>query len=86
MTDTFEMPEHRCPFCGSLHDHATNTTTEAKPNAGDVSICFDCTSIGVFDENGSVRKPTEEEKAVFLADSRVQTVIAARTFQLAGLL
>jgi len=52
-----------CPSCGHIIDGYTSSELDnASPKTGDVSICWYCGEIMVFDGNPlSVRKPTTED-------------------------
>lgn len=51
-----------CPVCGYNIDSASAIDgVDAIPQPGDVSICFDCTSYLIFDENIKSRVLTVDE-------------------------
>lgn len=63
-----------CPFCGSLHTRASATANPAEARApvdGDVTLCFACGELAVFDAavSGGLRKPTTAEYDQIAADS-----------------
>lgn len=58
---TTRMPPTDCPECGKLLDGAAAPGSDAEPKAGDFSICFGCQFIHVFNEDLSLRAPTEED-------------------------
>jgi hypothetical protein len=58
----FEL-ETICPYCGrrnELHAEATGPDGRA-PKPGDVTICWGCVGVCIFDENMALRLPTDEE-------------------------
>ncbi|HKD76054.1 MAG TPA: hypothetical protein VKB76_11190 [Ktedonobacterales bacterium] len=44
---------------------------DAAPDAGDFSVCIGCASVLVFNDRFTVRKPTDAELAIALADKDV---------------
>lgn len=58
-----------CPVCNyTLDAHSATDDSADLPRSGDVSICFGCTSILIFEVkegNIDVRIPTEEEHKKF---------------------
>ena len=51
-----------CPICGFvLNAMSTTDMDSSQPESGDVSICFNCTSYLIFDENFKVRLLTVDE-------------------------
>lgn len=52
----------QCPNCkAELEEHQATDLSNSRPTPGDVSICFGCHHIGVYDENLAIREPTDEE-------------------------
>ena len=56
---TTEMPGEPCPECGDKLDRATSPKGET-PEPGDVSICFNCGTILVFDDKLVSKRPDDE--------------------------
>ena len=56
--------EARCPCCNNLMDAHTVVSTDNKyqPSPGDVSICFYCGAINLYDEELNIKIMTEEEQ------------------------
>lgn len=54
-----------CRECGKSLDTATNIKEDAPPQAGCLSLCAYCGTIGVFEDDRLVREPTEAEMAEF---------------------
>lgn len=50
-----------CSNCGKNFEMATPVDGHGKAEKGAISICFKCGQIGVFQEDLTVRKITEEE-------------------------
>lgn len=74
-----EMPTI-CPFCGQHHDAATHTGgTNSEPDDGDVTLCFGCGRICIFDSDsyGGLRKPTKKEQRAIGRDERVSELVTA---------
>lgn len=56
---------------------------EVNPQPGDLSICSNCGEIGIFEDNFTVRHPTDEEFAQLKASpiwDLVRTVSAAAAY------
>lgn len=73
-----------CPSCAALLDAATGVGHEGGPKPGDLSICFNCGELNLFDESLQVRTADAMELLHFqLSDDwpmiqRAQTLIKAR--------
>lgn len=53
-----------CPYCLRKNDtHAPTEPDHVPPSEGDVSICWKCHNLGIFREDGTVRKTSPEEDA-----------------------
>jgi len=61
MFDSFEMKPQACPACGYLMDRSAPITGTASPEEGDVSICFHCSAINLFDAAGALHLASDEE-------------------------
>ena len=60
-----------CPSCGAKHEAITNVEArDVLPDNGDVSICFRCGEICIFDDKayGGMRKPTKKEQREIARD------------------
>jgi hypothetical protein len=70
-----------CPFCGFNNELATMVDGNSKPENGDLSICFQCVRVSVFDDTlvTGVRKPTQSEQIEIALDNNVLN--AVRTLQ-----
>ena len=61
------IPHHACPVCGYTAEAATslasmtNDTPVPQPSAGDISVCFGCGAIGVFDAQMKLTIPDDGE-------------------------
>lgn len=69
------MAPYQCPVCRSRLDAATNLTGKTAPTDGDVSICFDCSSIVVFTADLKLRLPTDDELLVYVKDERITRIV-----------
>lgn len=69
---TTELPPSACPYCGGKIEAHTGIGRAVEPKPGDVSICFGCAGVLVFDVELRPRLPTIAETARFDADERVQ--------------
>jgi hypothetical protein len=66
-----------CPFCGELHEAVSRARSNTDyPDDGDVTLCFGCGQICVFDSNSAdgLRKPTKREQRDFDRDQRIREV------------
>jgi|HubBroStandDraft_2_1064218.scaffolds.fasta_scaffold45328_2 hypothetical protein len=51
-----DIPPHTCPVCKRVNDAVTcPTDSTARPSTGDISICFTCGSISVFEADFTLR-------------------------------
>lgn len=50
-----------CSNCGKNFEMATPADGQSNPRKGSVSICFGCGQIGVFQEDLTVKKITDED-------------------------
>lgn len=60
-----------CPHCDRLNTQHSALEPDAKPDPGDVSLCWKCGGLAIFTENG-VRKPTDDEEAEFSTDPDIK--------------
>lgn len=74
--------ERHCPTCNYLCDGQTGVGNDSTPSAGDLSVCFKCGEISIFDDSElGLRKPTDAEHAEALTYPeiiRVRHVISQR--------
>ena len=64
----------RCPYCGDTFPLATSIREdEAVPKSGDISLCFTCGRVSIFDISvaGGARPPNEQEATEIAADGDV---------------
>jgi len=52
--------KHHCPVCKTTLTAATGVDTDAKPEAGDISICYKCGEILTFTTRLTHKKMSEE--------------------------
>jgi hypothetical protein len=73
--------ETHCPRCGRGNPLHSGKHSDDVPVAGDVSICFKCRTVGVFDTGpfGAllVRLPTAEEQQQIDSDPQVKRALGA---------
>lgn len=82
LAKTERMSSHRCLNCSESNDaasgvvdkHARNTL---KPRPGDVTLCFYCGHVMMFDNDMSFRELTKEEKMHAATDQRLLAARAA---------
>lgn len=58
--ETFRTPKRAAPCCGKVLDAATGTD---RPSPADVSVCFECGSLLVFNDDLTLRILTAPELA-----------------------
>ncbi len=58
-----EMPFTTCPVCNHVLTRATNAGTgiDSKPEPGDYTVCIYCHFLLVFNDDYSLRTPTEKD-------------------------
>ncbi len=62
MKKATNTPLQRCPSCGYRMNAATHVRGEAVPRPGDLSLCWGCGTVLIFDEAlRSVLPPTDFE-------------------------
>lgn len=54
-------PRCKCPSCGYILDAATNIGGKQSPSYGDISICYNCCGICVYDVGLMLRAATPDE-------------------------
>lgn len=71
-----KVPSCTCSKCGAKLNQATSTTELfAAPKCGDISICFYCGNVGIYQQDLSV-ETMNEEQAAYVRD-RLPKVYAA---------
>jgi hypothetical protein len=59
---TARTPPRACVNCGQLIDAATSPTApKARPKAGDISVCFYCRHVQIFNSDLTLRELTDQE-------------------------
>jgi len=70
-----------CPFCGEEHEAVTAARENASsiPDDGDVSICFKCGKVSLFDRaaDGGVRRPTKKEQRDLNRSENLREILLA---------
>lgn len=66
-----EVPESTCCECGHRFTHASGP---CKPSPGDYTLCIECTSLNIFADDLTVRRPTIEEYCTAAASSELQAL------------
>jgi hypothetical protein len=52
---------NKCISCGEITNKHSGITTIKQPEPGDISICFKCAFVGVYEEDLTIRALTAEE-------------------------
>lgn len=58
---SYKVPVSYCPECQTKLDHATSITKDMV-DSNDISLCIECGSVSIFDDDLRLRKPTKDEK------------------------
>jgi hypothetical protein len=63
MSEPFPLHSHPhvCPWCHEEMPNVSGMNTKERPTEGAVSLCIQCGEWAVFQGNGSLRKPTDDE-------------------------
>ena len=61
MIESYHTPEASCANCGEQLDVADSVTGGRAPEPGDISVCFYCHHVMIYDQKGKPRNPTDEE-------------------------
>ena len=69
--DSVRTTQCKCPICWKKLDAATATQKGTKPKAGDATVCICCGALLVFNDDLTVRLPTDEENDIMRFDERV---------------
>ena len=83
--DEYKAPVCKCPGCGAPNDRAS-TSGELRgsgpfetrgPSGGDVTMCITCGFVCVFNDDLSLRKPSDEEMKTIEGDVRIAAMSKA---------
>lgn len=74
---TKTAPGNSCWNCGHVLTGATDPLGDKVPQEGNVSICVECASLGIFLADLSIRKPTlaEEEEIMKSPQARAYVLL-----------
>lgn len=76
--DIFDS-EVTCIKCGERQDKASEAIGNGTgPQAGDVSVCWDCGHVAIYDDNMKLREMTEDENEHVMSDPNVLSLLKAR--------
>jgi hypothetical protein len=68
---------NKCPICSYQHEaHTSMTGAKQTPDAGDVSFCFNCNTMFVFNAELNLVIPTAKELAEIEADEKLMRNIS----------
>ncbi|MBY0559895.1 hypothetical protein [Hyphomicrobium sp.] len=73
---SIETPPNRCPVCGEVNELTTGVGA-ARPAEGDLSLCFSCGTLSIFNADLTIRPPTEAEQAELNASPQVRAAVEA---------
>jgi len=63
-----------CPHCNKFQDQATGKKN-TRPRPGDVSICWKCFELGIYEQDLSLRKPSEIELQELLENPSIKEAL-----------
>lgn len=66
------LPASACPRCGHVMDCATPMFGDARPQAGDVTVCIRCAQLCAYEPSMTLRALTDEEFIELPLDMRTQ--------------
>lgn len=71
--------ETTCPHCGRVNDCQSDVGGTSVPKDGDVSLCFNCAGLGIYDSSrpGGVYIPDPTEMVALMADEAIVCAVAA---------
>lgn len=76
------VPPSACPKCGDVHDAATAADlSDAVPESGDFTVCFNCGSINRFDDELHVQQVDQEALDSLDAETREMVLHASRSVE-----
>jgi hypothetical protein len=67
-----------CPSCGDILDAATSVEGDARPEPGDLTICFRCGHLMAFGKGLALRELTDTEVVQSAGDRRILKIQQAR--------
>lgn len=68
---------YHCPWCSVQNDAALAMQDDGnRPNVGDVSVCWNCGSVALFDNTMHLRRPRPDESADILDNPMVTAMRA----------
>lgn len=56
------VPLDRCRVCASPNDRAADLFGAQRPTPGDFSICINCGALSMYNDDLSLREPTDDER------------------------
>jgi hypothetical protein len=68
---TNRIVESHCTNCGMVVSAATGIDSNAQPSPGDVTVCFECGHVMIFDDDLKVRDLTGDEIRMIAGDARI---------------
>ncbi len=72
-----ETPSSPCPNCGKVLDKATSANLDGhKPRPGDVSVCWKCKAILVFNNDLILMNPAEEELVLIKQHPDIKRILS----------
>jgi len=72
------VPTSICPSCSAPNDGAQQINGRQMPRPGDVSICFYCGELGIFNSDLSLRAPSVAELEIMRRDPEIMLVLRVR--------
>ncbi len=69
------IPVSECSACGTILDVSRRIDDDAVPTPGDVSVCFYCGHVTLFDHDLSLRELSAEEAARWADDPEIAKAV-----------
>ena len=80
LVPTDSVPPTTCIECGTVNDSAAFASGPGvvRPREGNISMCFECGHLAIYNEDLSLREPTIDEMLKLAKDPKLQLVMAMR--------
>ena len=67
-TKSWTNEERTCPHCGYVTDMTSSVSENARPEPGAMTICIKCWNVGLFNDDMTIRVPTEDDWSAMIAE------------------
>lgn len=68
-----KIPPSNCPSCNAFINGASpaKTNDASEPSNGDFTVCIYCAGLAVYNEDLTLRKPSEEEMKIAASNTEI---------------